>query len=164
MMRQKGQSQPDLPTFPLPNQHLGNDGNALEASGQVDNNDKRSSEKKGVVDPVKASPVPAATKPPGAGAVDDPQLSTRYEQLNNSTSSSGRNGHVKGQSPKTVQQIQNMNKNQGNTGITMGPGAAAPLGIPGITQPYQLLKYSAISRCGMVLKQVLTSSGDGSSK
>ena len=71
---------------------MDNDGNALEASGQ--NNDKNhSSEKKGVVDPVKASPVPAATKAPGAGAVDDPQLSTRYEQLNNSTSSaSGRHG------------------------------------------------------------------------
>ena len=46
----------------------------------------------------------------------------------------------------------------------MGPGAAAPLGIPGITQPYQLLKYRALSRCGMVLKEVLTSSGDGCSQ
>ena len=39
-----------------------------------------------------------------------------------------------------------------NTGITVGPGAAVGLGMPGLTQPYQLLKYSAISRCGMVLK------------
>jgi hypothetical protein len=26
------------------------------------------------------------------------------------------------------------------------------------------LKYSAISRCGMVLKQIMTSSGDGSNQ
>lgn len=51
-----------------------------------------------------------------------------------------------------------------NTGITVGPGAAVGLGMPGLTQPYQLLKYSAISRCGMVLKQIMTTSGDAGSK
>jgi hypothetical protein len=32
------------------------------------------------------------------------------------------------------------------------PGAAVGVGLPGVIQPFQLLKYSAISRCGMVLK------------
>lgn len=38
MMRQKGQSQPDLPTFPLPgsNKSVDNEGSSLEASGQLD--------------------------------------------------------------------------------------------------------------------------------
>lgn len=31
---------------------------------------------------------------------------------------------------------------------------ATPTVIPGITHPFQLLKYSAISRCGMVQKQI----------
>lgn len=52
------------------------------------------------------------------------------------------------------------NNNSKNTGITVGPGAAVGMGMPGLTQPYQLLKYSAISRCGMVLKQIMTTSGD----
>lgn len=45
-------------------------------------------------------------------------------------------------------------------GLVPGQGAAVGVGVPGIMQPFQLLKYSAISRCGMVLKQVITSSGD----
>ena len=32
------------------------------------------------------------------------------------------------------------------------PAVGISSGVLGVTQPYQLLKYSAISRCGMVLK------------
>ena len=39
-----------------------------------------------------------------------------------------------------------------NEGVVPSVGAAALVGMHGFTQPFQLLKYSAISRCGMVLK------------
>lgn len=84
----------------------------------------------GVVNPVKASPVPA--------------VNNRHSELDENSKS---------------RRVPEVSPRKG-TGITVGPGAAVGLGMPGMTQPYQLLKYSAISRCGMVLKQIMTTSGD----
>ena len=65
-------------------------------------------------------------------------------------------------SPKD-QKLQS-NQKLTQSGLIPGSGAAVGVGIPGIMQPFQLLKYSAISRCGMVLKQIITSSGDKGTK